>query len=113
MDISLVRRRSLRRRSTDAEHLLWRLLRRRGVLGIKFRRQHPVGPFILDFYCADHRLAIELDGGQHYTDEARAYDEARTIYLARQGIRVLRFGNHELFEDAEAVLEVIRQACAK
>jgi len=111
MDIALARRRELRRAATDAEQVLWRLLRR--FAGVKFRRQHPIGRYILDFYCADHGLAVELDGGQHFTDEGRAHDESRTEYLATRGVRVLRFTNRELFEEREGVLEAIRQAVGR
>jgi very-short-patch-repair endonuclease len=110
MDIALARRRALRGRATDAERLLWRLLRSRQFLELKFRRQHPVGPYILDFYCADRRLAVELDGGQYFTVEGQAYDQRRNDYLARRGIRVLRFTNSELFENTEGVLEMLRQS---
>jgi very-short-patch-repair endonuclease len=107
MDKSLVRRRVLRGRATDAERLLWRLLRTRQFVGLKFRRQHPVGPYIVDFYCADRRLVVELDGGQHFTVEGQAYDRRRTEYLAARGIRVVRFTNSDLFENAEGVLEML------
>ena len=107
MDKSLVRRRALRGRATDAERILWRLLRMRQFVGLKFRRQHPVGPYIVDFYCADRRLAVELDGGQHFTVEGLAYDRRRAEYLAARGIRVVRFTNSELFENAEGVLEML------
>jgi len=110
MEIALARRRALRGRATDAERLLWRLLRSRQFLGLKFRRQHPVGPYIVDFYCAVRRLAVELDGGQHFTIEGQAYDQQRTDYLAKRGVQVLRFGNNELFENTEGVLESIRQS---
>jgi len=107
MDTALARRRALRASSTDAEKLLWRLLRSRQFLSLKFRRQHPVGPYIVDFYCVAHCLAVELDGGQHFTDEGQAYDSRRTAYLARRGIRVLRFTNSELFENTEGVVETL------
>ena len=107
MDTALARRRALRGLSTDAERLLWRLLRMRQLLGLKFRRQHPVGHYIVDFYCADRRLAVELDGGQHFTVEGLAYDRRRTAYLAGRGIHVLRFTNSELFENTEGVLEML------
>ncbi|MFO0895888.1 MAG: endonuclease domain-containing protein [Pirellulales bacterium] len=102
--------RRLRQDASDAESFLWALLRGRRRDGCKFRRQHPVGPFVLDFYCEQARLAIECDGGQHNTDEARRHDERRTLLLAERGIRVLRFWNHEVFEDSEAVLEAIYAA---
>ena len=102
--------RKLRAGQTDAEKLLWKLLRSRQLCEWKFRRQHPVPPYILDFYCHDARLAIELDGGQHNEDTQRAKDAARTRFLARHGIRVLRFWNHEVLQRTEAVLEAIYQA---
>jgi very-short-patch-repair endonuclease len=87
MDKALARRRALRGRATDAERLLWRLLRTRQFAGLKFRRQHPVGPYIVDLYCADRRLAVELDGGQHFTVEGLSNDGRRIEYLAARGIR--------------------------
>ena len=103
----MARRRALRRRSTDAEIVLWKHLRGRGLEGLKFRRQHPCGPFILDFYCAEQRVAIELDGGQHYEPGAQAYDERRTTYLQLQGITVLRFPTDLVFRELSAVMECI------
>jgi very-short-patch-repair endonuclease len=79
----------------------------RQFLGLKFRRQHPLGRYIVDFYCAERRLAVELDGGQHFTVEGQAYDRRRTEYLAARGVRVLRFTNRELFEDTDRVLEML------
>lgn len=110
MVTALTRRRALRGLATDAERFLWRLLRTRQFFGLKFRRQHSVGPYIVDFYCAGRRLAVELDGGQHFTVEGQAYDRRRTEYLASQGVRVLRFTNSELFENTEGVLETLRQS---
>lgn len=107
------RRRELRRRATDAEKLLWRLLRRRGFLGLKFRRQHSAGRYIVDFYCAERKLGVELDGGQHYMPEGQAADRLRDAYLGGRGVHVLRFSNRELFEETAGVLEVIRRACGK
>jgi very-short-patch-repair endonuclease len=75
----------------------------------KFRRQHSVGPFILDFYCATEKLAIELDGHYHFTSDGFERDEKRTKYLEEFGIRVLRFENDEVFKATEAVLEKIKQ----
>ena len=107
METALARRRALRGRATDAERFLWSLLRSRQFVGLKFRHQHPVGPYIVDFYCADRRLAVELDGGQHFTVEGQAYDRRRTAYLSTCGVRVLRFTNSELFENTEGVLETL------
>jgi very-short-patch-repair endonuclease len=110
--LALARRRQLRRNPTDAEAALWAVLRSRQLSRLKFRRQHVVGHYILDFYCAEHGVAVELDGGQHFTPEGQAYDDRRTAYLAAVGVRVLRFSNRELFEEREGVLESIKEACA-
>ena len=84
---------------------MWGRLRGRRFTGYKFRRQMPLGRYIVDFACLDRRLIIELDGGQH-TEQVQ-YDAARTAWLHEQGFEVLRFWNHEVFEDWEAVEEVI------
>jgi adenine-specific DNA-methyltransferase len=75
--------------------------------GFKFRRQYPCGPFILDFFCPARRLAIELDGGQHYEASAAAYDARRSHFLATRGISVLRFASDQIFRETEAVLMTI------
>ena len=106
------RRRQLRRESTDAELLLWRLLRGR-QLGAKFRRQHHVGPYVLDLYCPEQRVAVEADGAQHLTAEGLVRDELRTRYLEGKGIRVLRFTNLQILMEKESVLEAIVQAVAE
>ena len=100
--------REMRSRMTDAEALLWTLLRNRRIAGAKFRRQHPEGRYILDFYCEEKKLGIELDGGQH--SEAVEYDEKRGEWLRLQGIRILRFWNNQMLAETEAVMEVIYQA---
>ena len=110
MDTPLARRRRLRRDSTDAEVALWSHLRAHRFAGFKFRRQHSCGPFILDFFCAVRKLAIELDGGQHFEPAAQAYDARRTSYLAARGITVLRFGSDLVFRETEAVLLAIAAA---
>jgi very-short-patch-repair endonuclease len=99
--------RELRFKQTDAEKTLWFLLRDRRFCGFKFRRQHPIGGFILDFYCHEVRLAIELDGGGHAIEEQTAYDAMRTKELEGAGIRVLRFWNNDVLKDLESVLESI------
>jgi len=104
---NLSRARELRRNSTDAERALWRLLRSEGFEAWKFRRQHQFGPFILDFFCARAKLAIEVDGGQHYSDEAQAADERRSGVLNANGIRVLRFTNTQVMLEPDAVAEAI------
>ncbi|MGQ9779219.1 MAG: endonuclease domain-containing protein [Bacillota bacterium] len=90
--------------------MLWGLIRDRQLGGAKFRRQHPVGPFILDFYCHEAKLAVELDGGVHTDPEQAKRDAERTKALEAEGIRVLRFWNHEVHERTEEVLAKIREA---
>ena len=99
------RARRLRRDQTEAERKLWARLRDRELDGAKFRRQHPIGPFIVDFCSPEHRLIIELDGGQHAI-RAEA-DRKRSEFLARRGYSVLRFWDNEVFQDVEAVLQQI------
>jgi methylmalonyl-CoA mutase cobalamin-binding domain/chain len=106
-DALLERVRELRREATDAEHLMWKLLRNRGVHDAKFRRQHPLAGFILDFYCHEAKLCIELDGGHHNEIEQVKYDEERTKILNEQGIRVLRFWNNDFLNNTETVLNEI------
>jgi very-short-patch-repair endonuclease len=102
--------RELRHRMTDAEALLWRPLRNRQLAGVKFRRQHPFPPYVLDFYCHDHKLVVEIDGGQHNEDAGQRHDARRDAFLAEHGLRVLRFWNHDVLQQTEAVLEAIFQA---
>lgn len=97
--------RKLRHTMTDAERLLWQALRGRQIAGHKFRRQHPFDDFILDFVCLEKRLVIKIDGGQH--SENRAQDRLRTEKLKNAGFHVLRFWNHEVLEQVEAVKEKI------
>ena len=97
--------RTLRHEMTDAEKALWRILRCRQVSGLKFRRQHPCGDYILDFVCLDKKLVIEVDGGQH--GERTEYDEIRTLNLLTAGFCVLRFWNNEVLHDIEVVKERI------
>jgi very-short-patch-repair endonuclease len=97
--------REMRSKMTDAEALLWMLLRNRRIAGAKFRRQHPVGRYILDFYCDDKKLGIELDGGQH--GERVKYDKQRDDWLRAQRIQILRFWNNQMLAETEAVMEVI------
>ncbi|WP_278959596.1 endonuclease domain-containing protein [Aquipseudomonas alcaligenes] len=99
--------RHLRREATDAETLLWRHLRDRQLAGHKFRRQHPLPPYVLDFYCEALRLGIELDGGQHYADEGAKHDQYRAECLLGRGIRLLRFSNREVLLELPTVLERI------
>lgn len=104
------RARDLRKNQTDAERMLWAHLRDRRLKGKKFRRQQPVGRFFLDFYCPEARLAIELDGGQHDTPEQKAYDQSRTKELHARGITVLRYWDHEVWNNLESILKTIWKA---
>ena len=99
--------RDLRQHMTDAEQCLWQCLRGKQLDGFRFRKQHPIEGFVLDFYCPAVRLAIEIDGGQHNTSPGRASDDKRTHWLNAHGIRVLRFWNHEVLQDLPGVLERI------
>jgi very-short-patch-repair endonuclease len=108
--LSLDHCRDLRRSGTDAERALWTELRGRRLAGFKFRRQHPCGPFILGFYCPECHLAIELDGGQHFEEDAQLYDARRSVFLKRSGVDVLRFATDLVFSDRLAVLEEIARA---
>lgn len=105
MDIIRSHAKQLRHELTNEEKRLWYLLRGRRFADYKFRRQHPVGHYILDFACCEARLAIELDGGQH--DENQEYDRQRTGWLNQRGWTVLRFWNNELWNNEEAVLDKI------
>jgi type I restriction enzyme M protein len=107
MSLSLRRRRELRRLATPAEKTLWFHLRGRRFASFKFRRQHSIAHFILDFFCEERRLAIELDGGQHFTPAALAYDARRSQVLADRNIAVVRFTNVQVLCETEAVLMVI------
>lgn len=102
--------RSLRKNMTDAETLLWQCLRRKQLGGFRFRRQHPLERFVLDFYCCEANLAVELDGGQHNEPEMRARDAERTLFLHQRGIHVIRFWNTEVMDNLEGVLQTIYAA---
>ena len=103
------RRKSLRKNSTAAEAMLWSLLKNKQLDGRKFRRQHSVDRYILDFYCPSERLAVELDGEHHFTPAGTVYDDKRTRYLESLNIRVIRFENEEVFQSPEGVLIEIRK----
>jgi very-short-patch-repair endonuclease len=97
----------LRKDSTDAERLLWSRLRAYRLAGHKFKRQQPLGAYILDFVCWEARLVIELDGGQHADPDHG--DETRDTWLRNQGLRVLRFWNHEVLGNIDGVLQRIAE----
>ena len=104
------RARDLRRTAPFTERILWQQLRRKGLAGLTFRRQQPIGPYVADFYCASARLIIELDGPFHDGPAAAQRDESRSLWLRKNGYRVLRFRNEVVWERMEAVLEEIRGA---
>ncbi len=104
------RRKELRNSLTPAEAKLWSLLKDSRLENRKFRRQHSVGPYILDFYCPAEKLCIEMDGEGHYTEAGFEYDPARTEFLNSLNIRVLRFENKMVFENPEGVYEEIKGA---
>jgi len=99
--------RNSRKNQTLAEQLLWSKLRSRGLSEFKFRRQHPIDNYILDFYCNEVHLAIEIDGGQHTEKEVMEKDNERTAHLNQKGIRVIRFWNNDVLEHTNEVLEEI------
>ena len=105
MKKNVFRARELRQTLTDAEKLLWRRLRLKQIEGQKFRRQAPIGNYIVDFVCFEKRLIVELDGGQHA--EQTEYDEARDRWLESQGFRVIRVWNDQVMRETEAVMEMI------
>ena len=103
--MSIQRARQLRKSMTDAEQLLWAKLRRRRLHGWKFRRQQPLGNYIVDFVCLEKKLVVEVDGGQHI--ENQEYDTRRTNWLQSQGFQVLRFFNHQVLVETESVIQAI------
>ncbi len=99
--------RRLRKTQTKAEEVLWAHLRRRRLSGLKFRRQHPLGRYIADFYCPEVRLVIELDGAVHDLEDQKEYDELRKQMIEVHGVRMLRFRNDQIEKDIEGVLSKI------
>jgi very-short-patch-repair endonuclease len=102
---------ALRREQTPSEEFLWQHLRDRQIGGLKFRRQHIIKPFILDFFCSEHSLAIEIDGSIHNLDAAKIYDGTRQAKLEMQGVRFLRFSAERVMSDVHGVLKEIAQTC--
>src|SRR5215471_19446167 len=105
-----VRARSLRANSTDAEQIIWSALRAHRMNGASFRRQAPIGPYVVDFVRHAARLVIELDGGQHFESKQEQRDARRDAYLAAKGFRVLRFNNYDVMINRQGVLETIAAA---
>jgi very-short-patch-repair endonuclease len=102
------RARAMRREPIDAERKLWYALRDRRMQTLKFRRQAPIGPYIVDFLCVAHRLVVEADGSQHAESKR---DAVRDVWLAREGYAVLRFSNRDIFTACESVLATIAARC--
>lgn len=102
--------RNLRSNMTDAEQKLWYHLRRKQINGIQFYRQRPIGNYVVDFYAPSAKFIVEVDGGQHFDAEGLANDQKRTAYLTNQGLRVLRYSNHQVFKETDAVVQDIEAA---
>jgi len=103
--------RRMRARPTSAEEVLWRALQKKQISGLRFRRQHPVGRFVLDFYCPSHKLVVEVDGAVHDAQQER--DAERTKALETHGYRVLRFTNDEVLHDLPSVVARIAAVAAE
>ncbi len=106
-------RQHLRNDATPAERELWKYLKGKKTFGLKFRRQHGFGPFVVDFYCASLNLVIELDGNGHIKGEQALTDEARDDYLERRGLKVLRFENRMVWESPSSILKAIEKELEK
>ncbi len=103
----------LRRNQTNSEKLLWSYLRNRNIDGVKFRRQYPIGVYVLDFVSIEKKLVVEIDGGQHNEQDHKEYDDIRSSWLQQEGFRVLRFWNNEILENSEGVVFKIREELGK
>ena len=107
----LIFAKTMRHTATDAEHLMWQLLRAKRFMNLKFRRQHVIQPYIVDFYCHEIGLVIELDGSQHGTDDRKEYDAERTKFLEALGLTVVRYWNYDVLGRTDVVLESLWQVC--
>lgn len=106
------KRKKLRNEPTRAEIALWREINSRRLNGYKFRRQHSIGPFVIDFYCPAMRLAIEVDGNSHFLENVEIYEARREKFIKDFGVKMLRFTNTEVFKNRESVVEIIRGTLA-
>jgi len=104
----LERRKKLRRDVPFCEKKLWQFLKGKQLQGIKFRRQFGIGPYVVDFFCPRHRIAIEVDGDSHYEENAEKNDRLRTSFIESKGIRIVRFTNTDIVENIDGVIETIR-----
>ena len=109
----LVFAKSMRHTAIDAESLMWQLLRAKRFMNLKFRRQHVMAPYIVDFYCHELGLVLELDGSQHNKEDGRAYDAERTKFLEALGLKVVRYRNYEVLEQTDVVLEDLWNICSE
>ena len=109
----LVFAKTMRTNATDAESLMWQLLRAKRFMNLKFRRQHVMAPYIVDFYCHELGLVLELDGSQHNKEDGRAYDAERTKFLEALGLKVVRYRNYEVLEQTDVVLEDLWNICSE
>ena len=103
----------MRSNAIDVESLMWQLLRNKRFMNLKFRRQHVIAPYIVDFYCHELGLVIELDGSQHGTDDAVEYDAERTQFLEALGLKVVRYWNHDVLGRTDMVLEHLWDVCCE
>ena len=106
-------RRRLRKDATDAERKLWRILSNRQMAGLKFFRQYSIGPYILDFYCPEQRLAVEVDGGQHANTHGQQCDARRDRYLRDLNVRVIRLWNNDVLRNIEAIGQKIGEEVSR
>ncbi|MDV2470040.1 endonuclease domain-containing protein [Acinetobacter chinensis] len=109
----LIFAKSMRHTATDGENLMWQFLRNKRFMNLKFRRQHVIAPYIVDFFCHELGLVVELDGGQHGTDDAVEYDAERTLFIEALGLKVVRYWNHDVLGNTEVVLEDLWRVCSE
>ena len=102
---------NLRKNQTDAEKILWSKLRNKQMNGLKFFRQYGIGHYITDFYCPNIKLAVEIDGNQHFAEEGKEYDSVREKIFSSLGIMTLRFTNIEVLKQLDSVLGKVRENC--
>ena len=104
---------TMRHNATDAENLMWKILRAKRFMNLKFLLQHVIAPYIVDFYCHELGLVLELDGSQHNKEDGRAYDAERTKFLEALGLKVVRYRNYEVLEQTDVVLEDLWNICSE
>ncbi len=109
----LIFAKTMRTNATEAESLMWQILRAKRFMNLKFRRQHVIALYIVDFYCHEIGLVIELDGSQHSTDDALEYDAERTKFLEVLGLTIVRYWNHDVLSRTDVVLEDLWQRCSE